>query len=182
MNRFLSFFILLVLSNAVNAIDIEDRKSNVLKYEKWFVIEFTLPNAIVYRVGAQSNLPQQQENIFFDISPLRKCKPDSITINKFIGYKQMNLSDMPFLPVKYKISGQDTKDSVSNPEISDGFLFTPISSIDVSELLKAKDKGNLSFWVQPPAESSIPINKMFFPLNGFSKAYAKAIEMCKENM
>ncbi|ENA9695558.1 hypothetical protein ABG299_001047 [Salmonella enterica subsp. enterica] len=182
MRKILFLIILLFLSGTVNAVDTENRASNVLKYGEWFVVEFTMPDTITYRVGAESKLPQQRENIFIDISPLEQCKPGKFTVNQFIGYKEVDFSGMLFLPIKYKISNQEIKESITKPVVSDGFLFTPIEAMNVSELLKNKDEGNLSFWIQPPPDSSTPINKTFFPINGFSKAYEKAIELCKENM
>ncbi|WP_237929985.1 hypothetical protein [Buttiauxella sp. S19-1] len=182
MKKSFFFAISLFLASTANAANLENRASDVLKYKKWFVVEFTMPTTIAYKVGTESNLPSEQQTFFIDMSPLSHCQADKITVNQFIGYKQMDFSSVPFIPIKYKISGQEVKDSVAKPEVSEGFLFTSIESIQVSELLKAKDKGNFSFWIQPPAESKEPINKMFFPLNGFSEAYNKAVQLCKDNM
>lgn len=181
MNKSFLFVALFLFANLVNAVDLEKNVSNLLKYEKWFVVELTTPTAMAYRIGAESNLPASNQTIFIDITPINNCEAEKVTVNQFIGYKQMDFTGVPFIPVKYKISGQEIKDSVTHPEVSDGFLFTPIGSMKIQELLKANDKGNLSFWIQPPAEKPTPINKMFFPLKGFTKAFNKAVQLCKEN-
>lgn len=182
MRKILIFILSLITTVSANAEDMENRADNMLKFGKWFVVEFTMPTTMTYRIGAESNLPEQKETLFIDISPLNKCEVKGANANQFIGYKQMDFTDTPFIPAKYKISGQDEKDVITKPVVSDGFLFTPIDSLTINELLKAKDKGNLSFWIQPPAESHTTVNKMFFPLNGFTNAYNKAIQLCKDNM
>lgn len=165
-----------------NAVDVESRVSNEMRFGKWFLVEFTMPAAITYRIGTESTLPQLQQTISLDISPLNQCKPDKFIVNQFIGYKQMDFSGVPFIPIKYKVSGQSVQDSTTKPVVSDGFVFTPIEHLEASELLKARDKGNVSIWIQPPADDNSPEGKMFFPLRGFSSAYAKASQLCKENM
>lgn len=182
MKKTLSLLLPLLLSGTANAVDAENRASNVLQFGKWVVIEFTLPEAITYRIGAESNLPQQQRNIFIDLFPGNQCQPGKITVNQFIGDNQLDLSGISFLPVKYKVNGQNTKESITKPEVSDGFIFTPIEAMEVTELLQTKDKGYFTFWIQPPAKSTLPVQKMFFPMDGFSKAYNKAAELCKQSM
>lgn len=182
MKKSFIFILTLALSGIAHAVDGEQRINNVFYYGKWVVMEFTMPTMMAYRIGTESNLPEQKQTAFIDISPLNHCEADKITINQFIGYKQMDFANVPFIPVRYKVSGQSTEDSITTPTISDGYLFTPIESMKVSELLQAKDKGNFSFWFQPPAESKESINKTFFPLNGFSDAYKNAVRLCKENM
>ena len=88
----------------------------------------------------------------------------------------------PFLPVSYKISGQQKQDTITIPFINEGYLFSPISSLKISDLLKAKGKGSFSFWYTPPAESKEKPQKLFFPLDGLPDAYKAAINSCKENM
>lgn len=182
MIKYSLFIFALLITDVANAVNIENRADNMLKYGKWFVVEFTMPTTMAYRIGAASNLPEQKETVFIDISPINNCESKEVVVNHFIGYKQMNFADTPLVPAKYKISGQIEKDIITKPEVSDGFLFAQIESLKIHELLKAKDKGNLSFWIQPPADSHSPVNKMFFPLEGFSSAYNKAVQLCKENM
>lgn len=182
MKKSLLFILLLSLINEAHAVDAENRASNVLKFGKWFVAEFTMPTTITYRIGAESNLPEQREMVFIDISPLNQCEPGKVTVNQFIGYAQVDFTNTPFIPVKYKISGQEIKESITKPQVSDGFIFSQVESLKASEFLKANENGNFSFWVQPPPDSKESIDKMFFPLKGFSTAYNKAIKLCKDNM
>lgn len=170
----------LLFPSVVNAVDTSERLNDVQQFGKWYYAEFTMPNTIAYRIGVESNLSQEKATLYIDISPLTQCKPGQLTINQFIGYKQMDLP--PFLPISYKISGQETQDSFTRPAVSDGFFFTPIESLSASDLLKTKGKGTFSFWITPPAESKESINKTFFSLNGFPDAYKKAINSCKENI
>ncbi|ECI7824624.1 hypothetical protein E1L19_01210 [Salmonella enterica subsp. enterica] len=171
---------LLLVSFSSNAIDATERMNDIQQFGKWYYAEFAMPDTIAYRIGVESKLPQEKSTLYIDISPLTQCKPSSVTINHFIGYKQMDLP--PFLPVSYKISGQEKQDTFTKPSIDEGYLFNPIESLTANDLLKTKGKGSLSFWYTPPAESKDPIQKIYFPLNGFPDAYSRAINSCKENM
>lgn len=163
-----------------NAVDTLERVNDIQQFGRWYYTEFTMPTTIAYRIGVESNLSEEESTLYIDISPLTQCKPGPVTINHFIGYKQMDLP--PFFPISYKISGKEKQDSITKPTISEGFLFTPIESLTASDLLKTKGKGSISFWITPPAESKDPTHKIFFSLNGFINAYSKAINSCKENM
>ncbi|WP_324028577.1 hypothetical protein [Pantoea sp. JZ2] len=81
MKKTLFLLLPLLFSGAASAVDAENNASNVLHYGKWFVVEFTMPNTITYRIGTESNLPQQRETVFIDISPLEKCNPGKVTTN-----------------------------------------------------------------------------------------------------
>jgi len=163
-----------------NAVDTLERVNDIQQFGKWYYAEFTMPTTIAYRIGVESNLPEDRSTMYIDISPLTQCKPGPITINQYIGDKQMDLP--PFFPISYKISGQKKQDSITKPTISEDYFFTPVESLSVSDLLKTKGKGSISFWITPPAESKDPTHKIFFSLNGFPDAYIKAINSCKENM
>ncbi|HGH3388975.1 TPA: hypothetical protein ACJIKV_003635 [Citrobacter freundii] len=171
----------LLLPSFANAVDTSERVNDIQQFGRWYYAKFTMPTTIVYRIEVEStNLQKEKATLHIDISPLTQCKPGPVTINQFIGDKQIDLS--PFLPISYKISGQETQDSFTKPAVSDGFFFTPIESLSASDLLKTKGKGSFSFWITPPTESKESINKTFFSLNGFPDAYKKAINSCKENM
>ncbi|HBD5072046.1 TPA: hypothetical protein KKK90_004545 [Escherichia coli] len=170
----------LLLPFFANAVDTSERVNDIQQFGKWYYAEFTMPTTIAYRIGVESNLSKEKLTLYIDISPLTQCKPGPVTINQFIGYKQMDLP--PFFPISYKISGQEKQDSITRPTISEGFFFTPIESLTASDLLKTRGKGNFSFWITPPAESKDPTHKAFFSLNGFPEAYNKAIHSCKDNM
>ncbi|MCQ5495375.1 hypothetical protein MZB64_09610 [Escherichia coli] len=170
----------LLFSGVSHAIDATERMNDIQQFGKWYYAEFTMPTTMAYRIGVESKLPQDKSTLFIDISPLTQCEPGDVTVNHFIGYKQMDLP--PFLPVSYKISGQQKQDSITTPSINEGYVFSPISSLKISDLLKAKGKGSFSFWYTPPDESKEKPQKLFFPLDGLPEAYKAAINSCKENM
>ncbi|HHL2710437.1 TPA: hypothetical protein ACQ39K_001956 [Yersinia enterocolitica] len=163
--------------------DATNRVSNTLKIGNWTIVEFSLPQQLVYRIAAESKLENEKSTIFFDLSPSESCKPRKAIMTQFIGRGSQELTDLPFMPMNYKINGSTIYGDIAKTEMDNrnGFFFTAFNSLTVDKLKKEKGKGNLSVWIQPDGDGKVKVYKMYFPLNGFNEAYNKASELCQAN-
>lgn len=137
----------------------------------------------MYRIGAESKLENEKTTIFFDLSPSENCKPRKAIMTQFIGRGSQELSDLPFMPMNYKVNGSAVYNDIAKTEMDSGsgFFFTAFNSLTIDKLKKEKGKGNLSVWIQPDGAGKVKVYKFYFPLNGFNEAYNKASELCQAN-
>lgn len=176
------FFSITVTSNTATATDATGIMRIVGKSGGWKVIEFTAPTQLLFRVAATSvNFPG--DNMVFDFSPNRKCEPSpALMVYKLDSYNPA--LDNGYIPLNYKLPGQDESAELVHTQMQrgDGFAFFPFKSLTANLLLHSASKGTLAIWVPGSGDGSVQrSNNIYFPLDGFSIAYKKAIEFCNSN-
>ncbi|MDR3581571.1 MAG: hypothetical protein P4L44_16540 [Oryzomonas sp.] len=164
------------------ALDASSYITNVERSGSWSVIELAFSKQIIYRIGSDS-ISEPSAHIVFDFAPLSNCKPTPADLILNFGFYDdvMNNGELPF---EYKLPSQkhviELVHSAMSPK--DSFAFFTFKSLTVKNMLLSKDKGKLAVSVLPSGDGRVKKSNIYFDLDGFSLAYKKARELCRDNI
>lgn len=153
---------------------------------KWEVIEFVGPRELKYRIATEGKSAQSDsaKHVVFDFLPSLGCEPAPALQIVDMGTYRPSL-DNGWFPLSYKVPGRKGQSELVRTRMSEGdnFAFLQFFLLEAQDLLAAKDIGHLTIWVPGSADGTVTRSKsMFFSLHGFTAAYQKASQLCKENL
>lgn len=163
------------------AIDASDRMTIKGKIGDWYVVEYTAPSQIVYRIGSDS-IKDAKSHFVIDFTPSDKCEPKFSELIVNLGYYDENFNNGK-LPMEFKLPNQKLGVELVKTAMREGdtFAFFTFNSISARKMLLPKDKGKLAVSVLPSGDGEVKKSNIYFSLNGFSSAYKKAKALCSEN-
>lgn len=183
MLRCTALILTLCFIKSASAVDASDRSTSIIKSGHWQIIEFAAREQVFYRLSSDAT-NFDEKHLVFDFVPSKKCQPGpALMIFRQESYKpDLNGGMMPFT---WKIPGQKQAVDLATTEMEEGadFAFLQLHNLTTKSISHAKDKGNLAIWVTPSGDGTVPrSDSIFFSLEGFTKAYEKAQQLCNDNL
>ena len=187
--KFIALALCSVLFGSASIAHATDRTGDALRrfgVGKWEVIEFVGSRELLYRIATEGKSAQSDfaNHIVFDFLPSLSCEPAPALQIVDMGTYRPSL-DNGLLPLSYKVQGRKEQSELVRTRMSEGdnFAYFQIIHLEAPEILAAKDAGHLVIWVPGSADRTVTRSKsMFFSLHGFTAAYQKASQLCKENL
>lgn len=187
--KFIAMALCFVLGGAASIAHATDRAGDALRrfsVGKWEVIEFVGPRELTYRIATEGKSTQSDlaKYIVFNFLPSLGCEPAPALQIVDMGTYRPGLEN-GWLPLSYKVPGRKEQSELVRTRMSEGdnFAFLQFFLLEAQGLLAAKDIGHLTIWVPGSADGTVTRSKsMFFSLHGFTAAYQKASQLCKENL
>ena len=170
----------LLVSIPVRAIDITADALGTVRFSDWKVIEFGMSEHLVERIGSESTNHGDRYSLVFDFPPTEDCQPTPAVLVARLGTYRATLTK-GHMPFSYGIVGEkDTAElTATDMRKGDFFAFFEFEGFSPQNLLAAPQDSRLAFWTPPGA--SVPLErsaKIYFSLNGYDQAWARARTLC----
>lgn len=176
----LLFFLGLLISHSSYAIDATKYAHREQRIGYWSLLEFLMPNQIIYRL-ATASINEKDINIVFDLVPSKDCIPSpAIMVLKLKSYANKSKEGVVIMEYKLPTQREVTPELVKTV-ISEGdeFEFLAFSKLTAKTLLL--NNGNLAIWVPENADGEVKRSgNIYFSLDGFSMAYKEAKRLCDD--
>jgi hypothetical protein len=173
---------LLFFSQLVCAVDATKFAAVKSTHGDWEVIEFPLPQGLIYRISSTS-LTSKKEFLTFDFLANKNCQPNpAVMVQAFKKYEKG--IDGGVLPYEYKIPGRESSIELVNITMQKGdkFAFFVFKQLTAETLLNSFSGGRLAMWIPASGDGSVKrSDNVYFSMNGVKAAYEIAKNLCLQN-
>ncbi len=183
MIRLLIFIFLLLITQSSYAIDETEKLSQKKQIGEWIVLEFLMPNQIIYRL-ATTSINEKEINIVFDYIPTKDCIPSpAIMVLQSKSYANNSKEGEEGVGVmEYKIPNQrQSTQEIVKTVVSEGHKFLAFSQLTAKSLLV--NNRSLAIWVPASGDGEVKRSgNIYFSLDGFTMAYKEAKRLCDDQL
>ena len=172
--------IIYILPSTTYAVDASGIAKIKYEYKAWKIVEFPLPNRILYRLAADS-INMTETHLTFDFIKGCVASP-AVMVKKFKTYNSLMAQGNIIL--QYKIPNKIEMQEIVETDMAEGdtWGFFSFKKLSTNNLLGVNEESRLAIWIPPSGDGKVERSSNFyFSLEGFNKTYDKAKELCLAN-